>query len=191
MKKTFALFLALILVYSTTCYAKESGRVYNCDYKVLSFNTNIEITKDAENVGNISGKIVRLVTDPLDFTDSYGEIIGQASDTYGFITQDTHGIMVKNTLECIMEGKFAFFGEKYDILNNKQEVIGSAKFNAFNTKGEIVDNDGKVIATYSSPFLMYDYDITIYSDILSDEAVLLIMASYVSDIVADSESSDD
>ena len=99
--------------------------------------------------------------------------------------------MVKNTLECIMEGKFAFFGEKYDILNNKQEVIGSAKFNAFNTKGEIVDNDGKVIATYSSPFLMYDYDITIYSDILSDEAVLLIMASYVSDIVADSESSDD
>ena len=38
---------------------------------------------------------------------------------------------------------------------------------------------------------MYDYDITIYSDILSDEAVLLIMASYVSDIVADSESSDD
>ena len=55
----------------------------------------------------------------------------------------------------------------------------------------IVDNDGKVIATYSSPFLMYDYDVAIYSDILSDEAVLLIMASYVSDIVADSESSDD
>ena len=191
MKKIFTLFLVLILVFSTTCYAQESGKIYNCNYKVLSFNTNIEITKDAENVGNISGKIVRLVTDPLDFTDSYGEIIGQASDTYGFIAQDTHGIIVKNTLECIMEGKFALFGEKYDILNNKQEVIGSANFNAFNTKGEIVDNDGKVIATYSSPFLMYDYDVAIYSDILSDEAVLLIMASYVSDIVADSESSDD
>lgn len=55
-----------------------------------------------------------------------------------------------------------------------------------NTGGSIRDTKGNLIATYSSSYFMNDYTVTIYdNDICSDMSILMIVASYVSDYMAD------
>ena len=54
---------------------------------------------------------------------------------------------------------------------------------------EIVDTDGNLIASYSKS-LIRDFEVRIYDNCpVSDEAVLLIVASFVSDDIVDSRSS--
>lgn len=191
MKKILTILFAAFLFASTvtTAFAAEEKNVYHCDYKVIALKTNIEVTKNDDKIGDISGKVIRLITDPLTFINSNGDVVGQASDTYAFIAQDSHGIIVGDTLEVVMAGKFKLFGEKYELLNADGEKIGMATFNLFRTSGKIVDNDGNVCATYSSPMLFYDYDVEILNDTFSDEAVLLMVASYMSDVVTDARTS--
>lgn len=191
MKKILGVILSVILIMSSQvfAFASEETTTYHCDYKVVSFNTNVEITKEGDKIGNISGKIIRLITDPLTFTDTDDNIIGQASDTYAFIAQDSHGIIIGDKLEVVMAGKFKIFGEKYELLDANGEKIGEAVFNTFRTSGTIKDADGNLCAKYSSPLFFYDYDVEIYNDTFSDESILLMMASYMSDAVTDSRTS--
>ena len=55
-----------------------------------------------------------------------------------------------------------------------------------NTSGSITDTEGNLVATYSSLPFVNDYTVTIYdNNICSDMSVLMIVASYVSDYIAD------
>ena len=69
-------------------------------------------------------------------------------------------------------------------------IVATAEFNATNTGGSIVDAAGNLIAVYSSSLFANDYTVTIYdNNICSDMAILMIIASYISDYKADSRSS--
>ena len=85
-----------------------------------------------------------------------------------------------------MCGKFDVFGNTYALKDADGNIVGEVKHNATQTSGEIVDNEGNVIATYKSAIKINDYTVNVYeNDMMSDEAVLMIMASFVSDMKYD------
>ena len=200
MKKIFTLFLIVSFVFGlSACGTGEAVlpttdtsepaacRIYECDYKSLNLNTKITTTIDGTDI-TISGNVFRLLTDPLTVKDSDGNVMGYAGDAYGIISQDDHGIYVGDTFEINMCGNVDFLGNSYELKDSQGNVVATAEFNTFNTKGTIVDTNGVLIAKYSSGALRNDYTVAIYDNaICSDMAILMIMASYVSDYQADSK----
>lgn len=169
---------------------KDIGAVktFDCDVKILRLNTDIHVSSDGEQLYNISGNILRILTDPLTLYDTSGNKLAYAGDQYHIITQDTHWIITDS--EAIeMVGNFNFFGDSYDLFIDGEKVA-HAKFDFLNTYGTIVDNDGNLMADYTSRLYFKDYAVqaTKYN-IFSDEALNLIFASYYSDQEADSRSS--
>jgi hypothetical protein len=163
----------------------ETGRIYRCDYKSLNINTKITTTFNGEEI-SISGNVFTLLTDPLTVRDSKGNIIGYAGDVYGFISQDDHGIYIGDEFDINMCGNIDMFGESYKLKNSEGIVVATAEFNMYNTSGNIKDTEGNLIAKYSSSYFMNDYTVTIYdNNICSDLSILMIVASYVSDYMAD------
>lgn len=202
MKKTYTKKIALALVATlmagllTACgrntstssnssVTKEVGRTYNCDYKTMSWNTEIATIIDGKEV-IISGNFFTFLTDPLIVKDSDGNILGHAGDAYGVIEQDDHGIYIGDTFDVNMCGNFDIWGESYQIKNEEGEVVAEASFGETNTSGTIVDTDGNLVAEYSSSYFANDYKVVIYdNNVCSDMSILMIIASYVSDYMAD------
>lgn len=163
----------------------ETGRVYKCDYKSLNLNTKITTTLDGEEIV-IAGNVFRLLTDPLTVKDSNGNVLGYADDAYGIISQDDHGIYIGEKFDINMCGNVDLWGESYKLKDSEGNIIATVKFNTWNTKGSIKDTEGNLIATYSSSPIMNDYTVTVYDNsICSDMSILMIVASYVSDYMAD------
>lgn len=163
----------------------EEGRIYKCDYKTLNINTKITTILNGEEI-SIAGNIFTLLTDPLTVKDSNGNVLGYAGDAYGFISQDDHGIYIGDKFDINMCGNIDLFGESYKLKNSDGAVVATAEFNMSNTDGNIKDIKGNLIAKYSSSYFMNDYTVTIYDNsICSDLAILMIVASYVSDYMAD------
>lgn len=163
----------------------KTERIYKCDYKSANINTKITTTINGEEI-IISGNIFTLLTDPLTVKDSKGNILGYAGDVYGFISQDDHGIYINKEFDINMCGNVDLFGESYELKNQNEETVATAEFNMSSTGGSIVDVNGNLIAEYSSSFLMNDYTVTIYDNtVCSDMSILMIVASYVSDYMAD------
>lgn len=189
MQRFYAAIMCVMIVMLFTMKVNANDlvapQVYSCDYKVLSLNTNIVISTNGDEIGSISGKVFRLVTDPLVFKDTHDEVIAQASDNYNFINQDDHAIVIGDTVTAIMRGKFAFAGQKYDLEDADGNLLGTAAFNWLDTKGTIKDADGNICATYTSSPLFHDYEVEITSDKFDEKTILLIVASYVSDKEAD------
>ena len=195
MKKIISLLIAILMVVNLsacgsaadTTIKTETGRVYKCDYKSLNINTKITTTLDGEEI-IITGNIFTFLTDPLTVKDSKGNVLGYAGDTYGFISQDDHGIYIGEEFDINMCGNVDLFGESYKLKDSEGNIVATAEFNMLNTSGSIRDTEGKLIATYSSALFMNDYTVTIYNnDICSDMSILMIVASYVSDYKADNE----
>ena len=66
-------------------------------------------------------------------------------------------------------------------------VIANADFDVSDCYGSITSSDGVVWAEYSSGFMFNDYTVRIHEECeLSDEVVLMLMASYKSDRITDS-----
>lgn len=163
----------------------KNGRIYECDYKTLRLHTEISTIVDGKEVV-ISGNMFPLFTDPLTVKDGEGNIIGYAGDAYGVIEQDDHGIYIGDQFDINMCGNFEFLGNSYELKNEEGVVVATATFNEFNTSGTIKDTNQNLVATYFSPFLANDYTVTIYeNDICSDLSILMVVASYVSDYMAD------
>lgn len=163
----------------------KTERIYKCDYKSANINTKITTTINGEEI-IISGNIFKLFTDPLTVKDSKGNVLGYAGDVYGFISQDDHGIYINKEFDINMCGNVDLFGESYELKNQNEETVATVEFNMSNTGGSIVDVNGNLIAEYSSSFLMNDYTVTIYDNtVCSDMSILMIVASYVSDYMAD------
>lgn len=163
---------------------------YDCDYKTLSpFKTRITTEVDGETV-EITGNLIHLFTDPLTMKDSNGNIIGDASDKYCLFTNDDHVISLDGKVEAVMTGDFNIVGKSYQIYNASGEQIGAFKRSLLGYSGTITDMNGNLIAKYGKYPFMNDYSVTVYkNDKLSDKAILLITASFVSDDRADSASS--
>lgn len=191
-KKIFALIMILLFSCLAACGdatdSANTGRVYECDYKTLSLNTKITTTFDGEKI-SITGNLFTLFTDPLTVKDSKGTVLGYAGDVYGIISQDDHGIYIGETFDVNMCGNVDLWGESYTLKDAEGNIVATIEFNLSNTEGKMVDTEGNIIATYSSAFLMNDYVVTIYdNDVCSDLSILMVMASYVSDYIADSKS---
>ena len=193
MKKILSLLIAIMIIVNLSACGSvasteintKTGRVYKCDYKSLNINTKITTILDGEEI-SISGNIFRLLTDPLTVKDSNGNILGYAGDVYGFISQDDHGIYIGEEFDVNMCGNVDLFGESYELKDSDGKTIATVAFNMSNTGGSIRDIKGNLIATYSSSYFMNDYTVTIYdNDICSDMSILMIVASYVSDYMAD------
>lgn len=163
----------------------KTERIYKCDYKSANINTKITTTMHGEEIV-ISGNIFRLLTDPLTAKDSKGNVLGYAGDVYGFISQDDHGIYINKEFDINMCGNVDLFGESYALKNQNGDTVATVEFNMSNTGGSIVDVNGNLIAEYSSLPFMNDYTVTIYDNtVCSDMSILMIVASYVSDYMAD------
>lgn len=158
----------------------SSGRIYECDYKSLNINTKITFKKDGVE-HEITGRVFTLVTDPLTLTKN-GKVIGKADDSYNFLNQDDHAITINGNFEVAVRGNFKVFGNSYDLFDSNNKKVGYAEFNDLCTDGAIYNAQGEAIAVYSKSWLLNDYTVKIYNnDIASDEALLMIVASYVSD----------
>lgn len=194
MKKIVSLLIAICIIISLTACGSvvvdtsannEEGRTYKCDYKTLNINTKITTTLNEEEI-SIAGNIFTLVTDPLTVKDSKGNVLGYAGDVYGFISQDDHGIYIGDEFDVNMCGMVDLFGESYTLKDSNGNVIATAAFNMNSTNGTIKDLNNNLIAEYSSSLFMNDYTVTIYdNNICSDMTILMIVASYVSDYMAD------
>lgn len=193
MKRILSLLIAiLIIVNLSACGSTEdtitntdAGRVYKCDYKSLNINTKITTTLDGEEI-IIAGNVFTLLTDPLTVKDSNGNVLGYAGDAYGIISQDDHGIYIGEEFDVNMCGNVDLWGESYKLKDSEGNVVATVEFNMSNTSGSIRDTKGNLIAKYSSSLFMNDYTVTIYdNNICSDMSILMIVASYVSDYMAD------
>lgn len=194
MKRILSLLMAILIVISlSACGGTEyiaetntgTSRIYQCDYKSLNINTKITTIFNGEEI-SIVGNIFRLLTDPLTVKDSKGNILGYAGDAYGIISQDDHGIYIGEEFDVNMCGNVDLLGESYRLKDSEGNIIANVEFNMLNTIGSIKDTDGNLIATYSSVPFMNDYTVTVYdNDVCSDMSILMIVASYVSDYMAD------
>lgn len=164
-----------IFVYSLT--PAQGEKILSCDGKVLSLNTKI-VVNDGEYV--IEGNILRLITDPLKMYDKDENEIGYTADEYDPISQDDHLIKIGNE-EAIMRGEISIIGEKYTILKNGKEVA-YVEYMPWDIKGSIKDTEGNEISQYASVFGMQDFQVSYNTnEVLSEEEVLMIHASYYSD----------
>lgn len=175
------LLLAVIGVFALFSRPLSNSRVYENDVKVISYNTKIEVYYNKKKYSTIDGNFLNFFVDPLKMTKD-GNVIARAGDNYNFILQDDHVICINGNIEVVMKGDIPFAGQSYDLYDSNDKYIGKAIFNGLNTTGSIYDKDKKEIARYTSLFLMRDYKVYIRdNDSLSDDAILMIFASYYSD----------
>lgn len=199
MKKILSLFIAILTIVNLSACGSivnietnaeantEIGRVYRCDYKTLHLNTKITTIFNGEEI-SIVGNLITFLTDPLTVKDSKGNVLGYAGDAYGIIAQDDHGIYIGDKFDINMCGNVDLWGESYTLKDVEGNIVATAEFNMSNTGGTIKDTEGNLIAKYSSSYFMNDYTVTIYdNNICSDMSILMIVASYVSDYMADNE----
>lgn len=159
---------------------------YDCDVKVLRLSTDIKITSNEQDIGSVTGNVFRIVEDPLTMKDPLGNELAYAGDDYHFIAQDSHTIVVEDTVIAEMVGLWKLFGNLYDIYNADGEKIAYAEFNWLNTSGELYNADGKLIATYGSFVFFKDFTVKISKECeLDSTTVLMIFCSYYSDQLYD------
>lgn len=187
LKLQFILLLALITIVFIFGITQGPPSInnytqYDCDVKNLRLSTDIQIRCNSEKIGSVTGNIFRIVEDPLTMNDTDGNKVAYAGDDYHFISQDSHSIVIGDTVTAEMVGLVTIFGEKYDIYNTDGEKIAYAKFNELNTAGEIRDADGTLIATYGSFVFFNDFTVKISNESeIEPNTLLMIICSYYSD----------
>ena len=188
----FFLIVVVVFIVVSAFDTKADGntpkRVYECDYSNFSLNTKFTTVLNDKKVV-ISGNIMKLITDPLKMVDEDGNLIGEVTDSYNFISQDDHTIIVDNKVECVLSGDIAFGGEHYIIYNDDKMEVGKLDSIFSDLRAKITDTDGNIIAVLKRGFFE-DFTIEVYEDDkFSDEAILLMFSAYRSDVLADEENS--
>ena len=164
----------------------------NFDVKLIRLNTDIDVYKDNAKIGNVNGRIIRFITDPLTYYGVDGQKLAYANDTYHFIAQDSHAVVVDGNVTIEMVGKVRFLGEAYDIYDSAGNKIAYAEFDCWNVNGRVVDNNGKALAVYRANPIFRDFTVYISPDCTIDESsMVMLFCSYYSDHAEDSDSSSD
>mgnify|MGYP003291947822 CR=1 FL=1 len=159
---------------------------YFCNQKMLSWDLNI----DVENgMYKIDGELFSTYEDDLAMTNKGGDLVRKTDDQYNFITQNNHAIYDKDgNVLYGCNGKFKLFADSYEVVDKDGEKVATVNFNMFDTVGVMRDNNGNIIARYDSALWRKDYIVSIYDGCtIDDESILMIFASYVSDVRADNQ----
>lgn len=170
----------------------DEYRTYDCDYKSMSLTQTIIETKIDGNPVVIKGGAVSKLwfVDPLVMYDENDNIIANAGDVHGIISQDDHDIYVNGEFDVNMAGHFNLLGESYSLKDKDGNTVGTLQCNMLSTSGYLSDADGDVVAVFESMYGMNDYTVKICDNtVCSDEAMLLVFASYVTDAKHDGENS--
>lgn len=159
----------------------DGAREYDANVHIISLNTNISVSKDGKEYSKIDGNIFRIIEDPLTMKKDEQKV-AYAGDAYHFVNQDSHTIYLNDEFAVEMAGEFSVLGNSYTLYNSEGVKIGRAHFNFLDTVGYVYDAQDNVIAKYTSILFFKDYKVFIAdNDVLSDDAILMIVASYVSD----------
>lgn len=162
---------------------------YDCNYRVLSLDTQIETTDKDGNPVTIKGDIFRMFEDPLSMIDKDGNVIVYAGDAYNFVTQNDHGIYVSEEHVYDVIGEFKFLADSYTVNDAEGNKVAYVEFNMWDTVGKMYTADGTLIAQYTSGYFNHDYTVSIFDTNEIDENIVqMIFASYVSDKEADNSS---
>lgn len=180
--------LAITMCTLTISAPSEYKSQYTCDVKLISLDMNVDIDDANGNYCyNINGEIFAAYEDDLTMKNKDGDIVKTTDDKYNFITQNEHVIMNGDDVAYICDGKIKLFADSYDVFDADGNKIAYVKFNMFDTAGIMIDMDGNEIARYDSALSRYDYVVSIFDACkIDDESVLMIFASYFSDVRADS-----
>jgi uncharacterized protein YxjI len=185
-----AIFLAIAIFVAVLAPIKtpeDAVSRYMCDVNPFALKTCVNIkNSDGTELYNVNGEYFSAFEDNLVMQDTCGNIVREMNDNYNFITQNDHTILDGNGFLYICEGNVNFMGNSYQVFDNKKEQVGNVWFDAFNTRGTISNMDGEIVAQYNSKLFCSDYVVSIFENCAIDEAsVLMMFASYVSDIRAD------
>lgn len=164
----------------------DASAQYFCNQKMLSLDLNI----DVENgMYKIDGELFSTYEDDLAMTNKNGELVRKTDDQFNFITQNNHAIYdQEGNVLYGCNGKFKLLADSYEVVDKDGNQIATVDFNMFDTSGVMRDNAGSVIAKYDSALFRQDYIVSIYDGCeIDDESILMIFASYVSDVRADSK----
>lgn len=161
---------------------------YNCNTHPFALTVDIDVAgADKDDAYNITGEFFSAYEDNLTMRDQNGDVVREMDDSYNFISQNDHVILDGNGILYSCEGNINIMGNSYDIFNNQKEQIGTVEFNAWNTRGEMRNMDGVVVAQYDSNIFCTDYVVSVFENCeIDDASVLMMFASYFSDIRADS-----
>ena len=166
----------------------ETGFV--CKENISFSHTDISCSSSTANYLIRSTSMWEMITDQLDLYDSNDNLIGRASDSYNFVSQDDHQISVNGKRAVYMSGKFTFWGnQKYSIFDENKKPIGTLASNITNTVAKLKDSNGVEIAVFKRGIFSPHYIVEILnpSNDFSTEHILLLFASYHSDYTADGE----
>lgn len=159
---------------------------YDCNYRVLSLDTQIETVDKNGNAVTIKGDIFRLFEDPLSMIDASGNVLVYAGDAYNFVTQNDHGIYVGDEHVYDVVGEFKWLADSYTVRDADGKEIAYVDFNMWDTVGKMYTTNGTLIAQYNSGYFNHDYTVSIFeANEFDEDVVQMIFASYVSDKEAD------
>lgn len=174
-----------------TVVSEEEQKEIKCDYKVMSLGTNIKMKLNNKNVKVVGSIFTGKIVDPLKMVDSDKNVIARATDEYNILNTNNHTIIVGDNVEAVMHGDFNVIGKSYKIYDGENEnQIAVFKRSLSGLGGELTDMDGNVLASYKRYPARFDFTITINdNDTFSDEAIVMILSSFVSDDIADNRTS--
>ena len=176
--------VAALVPISTPDNAKSK---YFCDASVFSITTNVDIKNaDGNYLYNVNGEFFSTYEDNLVMQDPIGNVIREMSDKYNLVTQNDHTILDGNGILYSCQGNLNIVNNSYDVFNNQKEQIGYIEFNAWDTYGTLCNMDGEVMAQYNSNIFCVDYVVSVFENCeIDDDSVLMMFASYYSDMRAD------
>lgn len=174
-----------------TVVSEEERKEIKCGYKVMSLGTNIKMKLNDKNVKVVGSIFTGKIVYPLKMVDSDKNVIALATDEYNILNTNDHTIIVGDNVEAVMHGDFNVIGKSYMIYDGENEnQIAVFKRSLSGLGGELTDMDGNVLASYKRYPVRFDFTITINdNDTFSDEAIVMILSSFVSDDIADNRTS--
>lgn len=185
-KKCLIIFISIIILIIAiiNCIIippQNAKKRFKCDYQALSLTTEIKTINKNDEPVIIKGKksiLTNWYEDPLVMiSESDGEVLALADDSYNLITENDHSICSYQLI-----GEFSIFGIKYTVKDTTDTVIGYINFNMLNTTGIFTDTNGVVLAQFDSALFRYDYVVSVFEANTIDEDILqMIFASCASD----------
>ena len=194
MKRTivgYAIILIVLLVI-TVCTLNitapsDAQNQYFCDYQHMTLDMEVVVEDmNGNKLYDINGEVFAAFEDDLAMATANGDVVCYTNDIYNLISQNAHEIYRDEQLIYTCDGKIKIFADSYNVYDKDNNKIAYVDFNMFDTVGIMRNVDGDVIARYDSALSRKDYIVSVYDNCnIDDESVLMIFASYVSDLRAD------
>lgn len=194
MKRTiigYAIVLIVLLVI-TVCTLNitapsDAQNQYFCDYKHMTFDMEVVVEDmNGNKLYDINGEVFAAFEDDLAMATSNGDVVCYTNDIYNLISQNAHEIYKDDELIYTCDGKIKIFADSYTVYDKDNNKIAYVDFNMLDTVGIMRNTEGDVIARYDSALSRKDYVVSVYDNCnIDDESVLMIFASYVSDLRSD------